>query len=98
MRQIHNDTKVTGGWLGVKLIGTSSPRDGTGAMVQIVGKGINQIKCATAARSYLSINDPRVLFGLGKNIVDKLVVKWPSGKVTTVPSPHTNTYLTVTEP
>jgi len=98
VRLFHNDTKTTGGWLGVKLIGTSSPRDGTGAMVQIVGKGINQIKCATAARSYLSINDPRVLFGLGKNIVDKLVVKWPSGKVTTVPSPHTNTYLTVTEP
>lgn len=97
VRLWHNETKPVGSWLGVQLIGKRSPRDGTGAMVTISGKGWQQTRCATTARSYLSVNDPRVLFGVGTNSVEQLTVRWPSGVVTVLKNPALNGYLRVSE-
>jgi hypothetical protein len=93
----HNITKPVGAWLGVKLVGKRSPRDGTGAMVTLTSKGWEQTRCATTARSYLAINDPRVLFGVGRRMVDQLTVRWPSGTVTILKSPPLNRYLRIEE-
>jgi len=93
----HNVTKPAGSWLGVELVGTRSPRDGTGAMVTISGDGWEQTRCATTARSYLAINDSRVLFGVGHQTVHQLRVRWPSGMVTMLHNPPLNRYLHVNE-
>jgi len=93
----HNETMPMGAWLGVVLVGTRSPRDGSGAMVTISGKGWEQTRCATTARSYLAINDPRVLFGVGKQTVDTLTVRWTSGTVTVIKNPGLNRYMRVVE-
>lgn len=93
----HNETKPVGSWLGVELIGTRSPRDGTGAMVTLSGPGWTQTRCASTARSYLSLCDPRVHFGVGSSSVEQLTVRWSSGTVTTVKSPPLNGYLKVKE-
>ena len=53
--------------------------------------------CATTARSYLSICDLRVLFGVGQQTVDQLTVCWPSGTVTVLKNPDLNRYLCVEE-
>src|SRR5205085_4582422 len=60
VRLYHNVTSPAGDWLGVQLVGTRSPRDGTGAMVTLSGPGRQQTRCASSARSYLSVCDPRV--------------------------------------
>ncbi len=93
----HNETKPVGSWLGVELVGTKSPRDGTGAMVTISGKGWEQTRCATTARSYLAFSDPRMLFGVGKQSVESLTIRWTSGAVTVIKSPELNRYLRVVE-
>ena len=93
----HNVTKPVGAWLGVELVGTRSPRDGTGAMVTLSGPGWKQTRCATTARSYLALNDSRVLFGVGHQTVEALTVRWPSGTVTTLRTPPLNRYLRIEE-
>ena len=93
----HNDTRPVGAWLGVELVGTRSPRDGTGAMVTLSGSGWTQTRCATTARSYLAVSDPRVLFGVGQTIPEQLTVRWPSGTITIMKHPSLNRYLRVEE-
>ena len=48
-----------------------------------------------AGSSYLSSEDPRVHFGLGKATVRSLVVRYPDGTVKRVASPPTNAIVTV---
>jgi enediyne biosynthesis protein E4 len=97
VRLLHNATKSNGGWLGVRLIGTKSPRDGTGAMVTLVDGAWQQTLCAGTSRSYLSCCDSRLLFGLGSHKPQRLVVKWSSGMETIINTPETGKYITVTE-
>jgi enediyne biosynthesis protein E4 len=52
-----------------------------------------------AASSYLSQNDGRLHFGLGAaKTVDKLIVRWPSGREQTLEKLAVDRILTVEEP
>lgn len=97
VRLWHNETRATGHWLGVQLIGKQSPRDGTGATVTIRGRGWTQSRFATTARSYLCANDPRIHFGLGGDTPEELIVRWPGGHETRIATPPIDRYVTVTE-
>jgi hypothetical protein len=67
-------------WIGFRLLGTRSNRDGVGARVEVQAGGRSAVRAATAGGSYLSSNDPRLLFGLGDAAaVEAVVVTWPSG-------------------
>jgi hypothetical protein len=82
-RLFRNVTANTGHWLALKLIGTSSNRDGIGAKVAVTlpngGKLYNH--CSTSV-GYASSSEPMVRFGLGKEAAAKLIeIRWPSGKV-----------------
>ena len=49
--------------------------------------------------SYLSSNDPRVLFGVAeRTVVDKLKIRWQSGVVQVLENLAVNQELIVTEP
>jgi len=86
-------------WLGIKLVGSKSNRDGIGARVAVTDNaGRRQIFDVSTAGSYLSSSDPRVIAGLGSaTSVQKIEVRWPSGIVQTVAAPAINRYLTVNE-
>jgi hypothetical protein len=43
------------------------------------------------------VNDPRILFGVGSQPPARLIVRWPSGSVTTLENPPLNRYLRVEE-
>ena len=79
-------------WLKVRLRGTRSNRDGIGARLRLVSGGLRQFREARFGGGYLSSNDPRLHFGLGRNgLVERLEVEWPSGKrqvVTDLPADH----------
>ena len=48
---------------------------------------------------YLSQNDPRLHFGLGKRKhVDEVMVRWPSGVTQKLQNVEADTMLTITEP
>ncbi|HZO90429.1 MAG TPA: CRTAC1 family protein [Chthonomonadaceae bacterium] len=86
---LHNECSATGHWLGVRLVGTKSNRDGYGAVLTAkIGKRALIQQCQTCG-SYLSASDRRVHFGLDRaKRVDVLTVRWPSG--------HTDTYKNLT--
>ena len=79
---LRNDRGNSNNWIQIKLVGTASNRDGIGAKVKIYSNGIVQTAQKKSASGYLSQNDPRIHFGLGKNQnVEKIEVVWPSGKL-----------------
>ena len=97
VRLWRNVSAPAGSWLGVILTGSRSSRDGSGAMVTLYSPGCTQSRCATTARSYLSACDPRIHFGVGNRIVERLEIVWPSGVKTVVNTPPLNRYLSVRE-
>ncbi|HYX42903.1 MAG TPA: CRTAC1 family protein, partial [Pyrinomonadaceae bacterium] len=62
---LRNDGGNRNHWLGVRLIGTKSNRDGVGARVTITVNGARKSKYILGGTSYLSASDLRLLFGLG---------------------------------
>ena len=67
-------------WLTLKLIGTRSNRDAIGARVKVTTGNLIQIREVRSGSSYLSQNDMRLHFGLGKHRqVDRVELRWPSG-------------------
>jgi enediyne biosynthesis protein E4 len=86
-------------WLLLKLVGTTSNRDGIGARVRLLAGGRQQFRTVSTAGSYLSSNDLRPHFGLGTAaIADILEVEWPSGKRQTIKEVAANQLLTLREP
>ncbi len=68
-------------WLSVRLVGTTNNRDGIGARVALfrAGKPVLWRRAHTDG-SYLSTNDVRVHFGLGRQPdIDAVAVAWPDG-------------------
>ena len=86
-------------WLGIKLVGAASNRDGIGARVAVNdGGGRQQIFDVSTSGSYLSANDPRIIAGLGSTAsIRNVEVRWPSGKVQTISNPQVDRYLTINE-
>lgn len=86
-------------WLGIRLVGAKSNRDGIGAHVTVTGNsGLRQSFDVSTAGSYLSSNDSRIIAGLGAAIgVRTVEVRWPSGRVQTLANPDLDRYVTIRE-
>ena len=68
-------------WITVKLAGVHSNRDAIGARVRAIAGGLQQWQEVRGGGSYLSQNDFRIHFGLGRAArVDRLEVRWPNGR------------------
>ena len=97
---LQNQCPAGNHWLTVDTRGTSSNRDGIGTQIRVVtASGPEQYAIVTTGSSYLSSNDKRVHFGLGRNIEVKLLeLKWPSGKVQKIENVRADQILKVSEP
>jgi hypothetical protein len=96
---LRNNKGNQNNWLTVKLIGTTSNKDGIGARIKIISGGKEQTTQKKSTTGYLSQNDPRLHFGLAKNtVVEKIEIKWPSGKIQLLENIKANQILTVKEP
>ena len=96
---LRNENRTSNNYLRLKLIGTRSNRDGIGARVTLTLGTESQTREAHRGYSYLSSNDPRLLFGLGERTrVDKLQIRWQSGIVQILENLAANQELVVTEP
>jgi hypothetical protein len=75
-------------YLQVKLTGTTSNRDGLGAIVKVTAGGSTYTKVFDGNSGYLSHSLYPLYFGLGAaDAVDSVEVLWPSGKKQTVGAP-----------
>jgi hypothetical protein len=96
---VHNISPSTGHWIAIKLKGAKSNRDGIGARVEVITAGKRQTAERVAASGYLSQDDARLHFGLGAaTTIDKLIVRWPSGREQTLEKLSVDRVLTVEEP
>ena len=87
-----------GNWLGIRLVGKKSVRDGTGAKLKLRAGALVSYDQAMGGLSYCSAQDPRILFGLGPEAkVDVLEVLWPSGEQQVLRDLPINQYVTVQE-
>jgi len=68
-------------WLKVKLVGNVSNRKAIGATVIITTNGISQLREANAGIHRFAQDDTTIHFGVGGDtVVDKVIVRWPSGR------------------
>ena len=96
---VHNVSSNTGHWLAIKLVGAKSNRDGIGTKVELFAGAKRELQERVAGSGYLSQNDARLHFGLGNAItVDKISVKWPSGREQTLENQPVDRVLTIEEP
>jgi hypothetical protein len=69
-----------GHWIELRLEGVRSNRSAIGSTVRIEAAGQTQTKPLLSQSSYVSQNDLRLHFGLGRATrIDQVTVRWPSG-------------------
>jgi hypothetical protein len=96
---LRNNKGNQSNWITLNLTGTTSNKDGIGAIIKLTAGGKIQTNQKKSTTGYLSQNDPRMHFGLVKNeIVDKIEIRWPSGKTQLLENIKANQILTVKEP
>ena len=72
----QNESTTPNQWLIVRLVGTTSNRDGIGARVKVG----NQVRTMTSSIGYASSSHAGLHFGLGKSSGPvRVEVEWPSG-------------------
>lgn len=96
---LMNRTKTDNHWIGFKLVGHESNRDGIGAVIRVETSEGSQWETVTTSSSYLSASDVRAHFGLGRDSSVRTVeIRWPSGIVQTLKDVAGGRYLRVDEP
>jgi len=76
-------------YIAVTLTGSSSNRNGLGAVVRVTAGGLTYTKVFDGNSGYLSHGLYPLYFGLGAaQAVDGIEVQWPSGKKQTVGGPY----------
>ncbi len=97
---LRNNAGKDNHWLGIRLVGMQSNRDGVGARLSWSAGGVKHSKLRTSGGSYLSSHDPREILGLGRATnLDWLEVKWPgpTGKTERFTEVPVDRYITITE-
>ena len=85
-------------WITLKLVGTRSNRSAIGARVRCIVPGLRLEDEVRGGGSYISQNDLRVHFGLGRTArVEGVLVRWPSGVVEQWSDIPADQVLTLTE-
>jgi hypothetical protein len=87
-------------WLGIRLRGTRSNRDGIGAHISVTTPdGNRQSYSVSTTAGYLSASDRRVIVGLGTAATAQSVtIRWPGGTLQELSNIRSNQMLDITEP
>lgn len=95
---LHNEFTDGGNWITVKLRGKGENRDAIGALVRVKTGDVVQSHVLRSGTSYLSQDDIRQHFGVGKATkIDLLEIQWPDGGKTSLTDVKVNQFLTVEE-
>ncbi len=95
-RLFRNEVDRKGNWLVVRVVDPTLKRDVYGAQVVVQAGARRWTRVISPAYSYLSSNDPRAHFGLGRvDSVEALEVIWPGGSRSRYPGMPANQFLLV---
>jgi hypothetical protein len=95
---LRNEGGARNNALLVRLVGTKSNRDGIGARLRLTAAGKTEVREVKAGSSYLSQNDLRAHFGIGRATrIDRLEIRWPAGGTEVIPNVPVNHIITVVE-
>ena len=79
-------------WVGFELEGTESNRSALGAQVRVYWAGQEQVQEVSGGSGFCAQNQRPLHFGLGKGArVERVEIRWPSGKRQTIDAPATGT-------
>jgi hypothetical protein len=93
---LKNNMGNANNWLGVYLVGKDGKTSAIGATLTLDVGEKRTVRINQWSTSYLSNNDPRVHFGLGKyDKIDRLEIVWPDGQVEHLSDIEVNKYITV---
>jgi hypothetical protein len=85
-------------WIGFKLIGARSNRDGIGARISVRSGGMEQVNRVTTSTGYACSSEATVHFGLGRGTqADSVEIEWPSGARQTLANVPAGSYVTLRE-
>ncbi len=95
----RNDRPKDGNrWIGFRLRGKTSNREGIGALVRVSAGGRTQSLMVKSATGYCSQNQLPLVFGIGKaDRVDGIEIVWPNGTKQEVEAPPPGQIHTVEE-
>lgn len=86
-------------WIDFALEATVSNKSAIGATVRVYWNGGQQIQEITGGTGFCAQNQRRLHFGLGRtDSVEKVEIRWPSGKLQTLVTPKLNQVHVVPEP
>ena len=94
---LRNDVTGDNRWIKVKLNGVKSNRSAIGTRVVVHYNGHLQAQEVLAQAGFLSVNDKRLHFGLGKADKVDLEVRWPSGLRQQFAGLAVNQFVTIDE-
>jgi len=86
-------------WIQFALEGSASNRSAIGARVEVQWSGRRQVQEVTAASGFAAQNQRTLHFGLGSSqAIDRVVIRWPSGRQQTIDHPQVDMRHAITEP
>jgi hypothetical protein len=94
---LRNDVSGDARWIKFKLNGVKSNRSAIGARVVVAYGGHRQAQEVLAQAGFLSVNDKRLQFGLGKVGTVDVEVRWPSGVRQQFAGVAANQFVTIDE-
>jgi hypothetical protein len=94
---LRNDAPTANRWLKIRLEGTRSNRSALNTRVEVRANGKLLVQELVSQTSYLSVNDPRLHFGLGTATNADIAVHWLGGGVETFPNIAANQLITIRE-
>ncbi|HEY5906428.1 MAG TPA: CRTAC1 family protein [Vicinamibacteria bacterium] len=96
---LHNEGGGESHWLIVRLVGKSPNTDAIGAVVKLTAGSRSQRRLVQSGTGYLSQDDLRRHFGLGKESrIDLLEVRWPDGTTSRMEGLKADQILEVRQP
>lgn len=96
---LQQQTKLTGSWIGLTLVGRRSNRDAIGASVVLATSQGKRMRTVVGGGSYLSQNPYTVHFGLPPDTVIQMAeITWPDGTVQQLTDLATQSAQDVLEP
>ena len=97
---LRNNVAHENSWIGFTLRETKSNRDAIGAKLILQTGGRRLVRWITGGSSYLSSQDKRVIFGLGRapaQTLSTVEIHWPSGHIQKISGLACNRYHTIEE-
>ncbi len=95
---LRNESETGNHWIGIRLEGVKTNRDGVGAHVRVVAGSLVQLDEVHSGRGYQSHWGSRLHFGLGKHDrVERIEVRWIGGGVDVLEDVPVDRLLTIRE-